>query len=251
MAQPISPNASSASLMFPEDIGNLGFYMTFLFSKYTRSSVFGNANPLSASSGGIALPMPNLINDQPLVLWESTSMTDQMKDLATKSLQAIPGADKVINNFGSSALGAAGAATGLASTYLQATYGMTLNPFLIMLFKSPQYKEFTFSWTLTPRTASESDTLNDIVKQFRMNMLPDVSNSYANVLMDYPYIVKPAFQPKKYMFDFKWCAIKDMSIDYTGLGMPAFTTTDAPAAIKLTIHLTEIDLWMRSDLLGK
>ena len=92
------------------------------------------------------------------------------------------------------------------------------------------------------------DALNDIIKTFRKRMLPDVSASTANVLMDYPNIVKPAFQPKEYMFDFKWCAVEAINVNYTGLGMPAFTTTNAPAAIKLQIDLKEIDLWMRSDL---
>lgn len=249
MAQPLTPNITSASLMFPEDIGNTGFYMTFLFSKYTRSSVFGQANPMAASSGGIALPMPNTINDQPTVLWESTSLTEQAKTAGGAALQAIPGLGNVIQNFNKSALGAAGgAALGLAESIYSAQYGQTINPFLIMLFKSPQYKKFSFQWTLTPRTASESDSLNDIVKQFRRNMLPDVSAGTANILLDYPHIVKPAFFPKEYMFDFKWCAIEAISVDYTGMGMPAFTTTNAPAAIKLQIDLKEIDLWMSSDI---
>lgn len=245
MAQPLTPNITSASLMFPEDIGNTGFYMTFLFSKYTRSSVFGQANPMAASSGGIALPMPNTINDQPTVLWESTSLTAEAGGATGALAKALP----VINKLSSHPMmGAGGAVTGLAYDILSAQRGQIINPFLIMLFKSPQYKKFSFQWTLTPRTASESDSLNDIVKQFRRNMLPDVSAGTANILLDYPHIVKPAFFPKEYMFDFKWCAIEAISVDYTGMGMPAFTTTNAPAAIKLQIDLKEIDLWMSSDI---
>lgn len=245
MAQPLPPNTSSASLMFPEDIGNIGFYMTFLFSQYQRQSAFGPATPMSATSGGIALPMPDTINDTPTVLWDSASLTDKVLSTAGSIADTVP----LINKFKSSRVGSAVSdVVGLEYNILSAERGQIVNPFLIMLFKSPQYKKFSFSWTLTPRTASESDSLHNIVKQFRTNMLPDVSKT-SSLLMDYPYIVKPAFQPKQYMFDFKWCAVEAINVDYTGLGMPAFTTTSAPAAIKLQIDLKEIDLWMRSDLL--
>jgi hypothetical protein len=245
MAQPLPPNTSSASLMFPEDIGNIGFYMTFLFSQYQRQSAFGPATPMSATSGGIALPMPDTINDTPTVLWDSDSLRDKVISAGTSVASAVP----FINKFKGSALGSAALdVTGLEYNILSAQRGQIINPFLVMLFKSPQYKKFSFSWTLTPRTASESDSLQSIIKQFRTNMLPDISKT-SSVLMDYPYIVKPAFQPNQYMFDFKWCAVEAINVDYTGLGMPAFTTTSAPAAIKLQIDLKEIDLWMRSDLL--
>lgn len=249
MAQPRPPSGStSASMSFPEDIGNVGFYMTFLFSKYTRSSVFGGANPGGAGSGGIALPMPDRINDRPSVLWQPTSLSKIGLGATEAAIKAIPKVGSVIDELGSEVVQAGESAAGLAATVLGAETGMTINPFLIMLFKQPNYKEFTFSWTLTPRTASESDRLNSIVKQFRSSMLPDISTT-SSILLDYPMIVKPAFHPSQYMFDFKYCAIKDINVDYTGAGMPAFTTTNAPAAVKLEIHLTEIDLWMRSDLM--
>ena len=89
MAQPISPNASSASLMFPKDSGNLGFYMTFLFSQYSRQSAFGPATPPFATSGGIALPMPDTINDTPTVIWESQSLKESLKDVAVAGASAI------------------------------------------------------------------------------------------------------------------------------------------------------------------
>lgn len=245
MAQPLAPNTTSASMMFPQDVGNTGFYMSFLFSKYQRQSVFGNATPGGATNGGIALPMPNSINDRPTVLWDSTSLTDKVMSAAG----AVAGATPVINKLKSSPLATAlTEAVGLEYTIKSAERGQIINPFLIMLFKQPEYKRFSFSWVLTPRTSSESDTLNDIIKTFRKNMLPDIDPTYGGVLMDYPYIVKPQFSVKDYMFDFKWCAIESINVDYTGLGMPAFTTTDAPAAIKLQVDLKEIDLWMRSEL---
>ena len=78
--------------------------------------------------------------------------------------------------------------------------------------------------------------------------MPDVMGTgVQSVVMEYPLIVKPSFHPNDYMFEFKQCAINSINVDYTGAGMPAFFTTNAPAAVRLDINLTEIDLWMRSD----
>lgn len=248
MAQPRPPSVSSISgKQFPEDLGNLGYYMTFVFSEYRRSSPFSPAQ-LMPGSTPIALPMPDTINDNPSVVWEPISATKEVLGGAEKiagDLSRMMPVSPLTNTL----VDAGSIAGGLALKGYGATMGKTINPFLIMLFKQPDYKRFKFSWTLTPRTQKESDTLNDIVKAFRKNMMPDVQGGgIQSAIMDFPLIVKPSFHPDDYMFKFKPCAIRAINIDYTGAGMPAFFTTDAPVAVRLDIDLMEIDLWMRSDM---
>ena len=230
---------------FPSDLANVGYYMSFLFSEYNRQSVFGPATPM-LSGGAVALPMPDSINDRPTVVWDPTSVTDKL----------MGGAEKILGNLGAGKLtsipgvGAAGTAAGLYLGKVGAEQGLAINPYLIMLFKNPDLKQFRFSWTLTPRTADESDTLNDIVKTFKRNMLPDTyGGGLGSAVLKYPMLVKPEFHPSTYMFDFKQCAIKSINVDYTGAGMPAFFTTDAPVAIKFDIEIQEVDMWMRKDML--
>lgn len=245
MAQPRPPSATNISAKsFPSDLGNVGYYMTFIFSEYNRQSVFGPATPMM-SGGAVALPMPDSINDNPTVDWEQTSVTEKL----------VGGVQQMASSLGVSGIipgvGAATAAAGLYLGKLGAEQGLAINPFLIMLFKSSELKRFRFSWTLTPRTADESDTLNDIIKTFRRNMQPEPYGSglAGNAVLKYPLLVKPEFNPQHYMFKFKQCAIKSINVDYTGAGMPAFFTTDAPVAVKLDIELFEVDTWTRRDLI--
>lgn len=234
MAQPLNINIAPLSgISFPKDIGNIGYYMSFTFSEYQRDSVLAGANIMMSGGQTINLPMPDTINDHPTVDWNQESVSDKVKKM-------IPG-------------GNVPSAIDLAANLYGYTYGVQLNPFLIMMFKKPAFKTFQFSWTLTPRSSDESDTLNNIIHTFRKNMLPDTGGqalggtSFGPFLLKYPLIVKPVLHPDQYLFKFKHCAIKEINFDYTGMGMPSFTTTDAPAAVKLDISMTEIDLWFRSD----
>lgn len=249
MAQPRPPSSSSISMnSFPEDLGNLPVHMEFVFSEYQRQSVFGGATPMMGSDS-VALPMPDYVNDRPSVVWGDQSLTKELGGTIDNAMAVAKGfgVGKNLGPAAQGALSAANAASGLALTIAQYQQGFVINPFLIMLFKSPSFKEFKFSWTLTPRTSQESDKLDKIINTFRKSMLPDTNKTYGSVILDYPMIVKPSFKPDDYLFKFKQCAIRDINVDYTGAGMPAFFTTNAPVAVKLDIHLTEIDLWMRSD----
>lgn len=239
--------ASLTGLSFPLDIGNYGFWMSFEFKEYIRDSVLLGGTILG-SGMNVNLPMPDTINDHQVVVWQSESLTKEAVGSIDKLKESI---DKVLPGAGK-ALGAAGDVASLAGSLYSWKQGVTINPFLIMLFKEPTFKEFTFSWYLYPRSADESDALNNIVRSFRKNMLPSTGGSIAGLplgplVLKYPMIVKPSFNPEQYLFRFKHCAIKDININFTGAGMPSFTVTQAPTAVKLDISLTEIDLWFADD----
>lgn len=250
MAQPLNINIAPLSgISFPKDIGNIGYYMSFTFSEYHRDSILSGANIFMSGGQSINLPMPDMINDHPTVVWNQESMTKKGMDIGSSALSGLANAAGVNSSF----LQFGEKAVDLAANFYGWQQGVAINPFLIMMFKEPAFKKFTFSWILSPRSSDESDTLNNILKTFRKNMLPDTGGqipggvSLGPVLLKYPMIVKPVFHPDEYLFKFKHCAINEINFDYTGMGMPAFTTTDAPAAVKLDIAMTEIDLWFRSD----
>ena len=55
----------------------------------------------------------------------------------------------------------------LKGAMLGAMGGYALNPFQFMSFKQPNYKEFSFNWTLTPNSPQESETLKKIINQLK------------------------------------------------------------------------------------
>lgn len=228
-------------MQFPSDLidNQKSIYMSFSFYKYDRGGILGNlgglidnftngknnalGNLLFQGGETVLLPMPNKINDHPTVDWQQDNLFD-----AT----SIPG-------------------MGIANKYMGYFEGATINPFLVMLFKSPKFKEFHFSWTLAPRTQDETNTLNDILKTFRKNMLPDKGRGAMGVTLtlDYPMICHPKFFPSDKLFQFKPCAIRGVHFDYNPAGNPAFfKDTGGPASVKLTVDMVEIEYWLKSEI---
>jgi hypothetical protein len=242
---PTAPTTESITSMytFPSDLDRTGFTMTFAFGKYMRDSYFGDAK-ISPISTTITLPMPDYINDVPTVEWREDSFgTDTFRALEgiAKDGWMLPGGMSSIADKLADYLRVAGVAIDALGWY----QGFKVNPFMVMAFQNPHFKRFQFSWILAPRNAGESLVLNQIVQTFRNGMLPK-RKPLIPLIWDYPLIVHPSFNPDIYMFKFKHCAINGAVIDYTPAGRPVFhEDTFAPFAVKLTIDLTEIDLWER------
>ena len=226
--------------VFPSDIQNLQYYMSFQFKSYARdtSSLGGiNNGSVGALGQNIILPMPERINDNPTQNWGEDKIP--INEVLGGIAGLIPGVGAVASTLQN------------ASPYTGYFTGKIPNPFLVMLYKQPNFKRFNFSWTLAPKNQQESQNLNDIVKEFKNNMLPSSEGNFFGTSnqLKYPNVVTPSFQPNsKYLFNFKDCAIESVNVDYTGAGIPAFfKNSQAPAEIKLRISLIEIDYWLQGQ----
>jgi hypothetical protein len=81
-------------------------------------------------------------------------------------------------------------------------------------------------------------------------MLPSLN--YGSVF-SYPSIVNISLYANDptsfYLYDFKPCVIEDFKVNYAPGNQPAFyTNTSAPAALEISVGLTEIAIWTRSDI---
>ena len=114
-----------------------------------------------------------------------------------------------------------------------------------MLFKQPDFKEFQFRWTLAPNTPAESDTLVNVIRFLKFNMLPELGT----FLMTYPNIaLVKLFPDDKFTFKLRPCAITNVIVDYTAGGGPSFfRDTGAPTVVNLTVVMKEIQIWDKNS----
>lgn len=126
--------------------------------------------------------------------------------------------------------------------------GLSINPFMTVMFENPEFKTHNFSWRLVPRSSEESQKIKEIIDSIRYHMLPGISSG-AGVLFSYPEIVKVSLHPKDdYTYKFKTCVIKDFTANYAPAGMPSFYRgTDAPTAVEISMTLQEIEYWTKND----
>jgi hypothetical protein len=187
------------------------------------------------------------------------AITQSMMALADKEGQLNAGGF-ITNNLYAATRAAAGELSGYIPVFgehlgpsLDTISGLTPNPHLAMLFQGVKFKNYTFSWKLSPNNKDESDVIRDIIKIFKMNAAP-VKDGW---FLKYPSIVfatlvtqgdaVPNTAPP-YLFAFKPMVIDGIGINYTGAGTPAFHGSGAPVEIDIQIRLREIALWYREDM---
>lgn len=244
----VAGRSSIAGLRFPIDVPEPHFVLNY--GAYSRRDFF-SFNRIVA--GQIHLPIPKQLVDNDLVTYEqqelgaagasvqmAASGASNFKDLNMGSLAsaAMTNVPELGGTLASKALGPAlGGVT--------AQFGVAPNQFLTVLLKGPGYKKHDFSWTLSPRNATESRLIRDIVKTLKREMAvkrPTLGFFGA------PAVFNPMFTRDNYLYKFKPCVLENMSVNYTPSGAPAFyAQTDAPDTVELRLSFLEIEFWFRED----
>lgn len=133
----------------------------------------------------------------------------EMKD-ATPELRQL-----IVNYFTEQAVNTPG--------LLSRTLGGAINNNLELLFNGPTLRSFTFSFRLTPRSAEESTVIKEIIRMFKTEMHPALSESELFLLAPNLFKIKykqniartKATEEHPYLNRIKVCALKDFSVNYT------------------------------------
>jgi len=254
--------AGGEQIKYPMDLPE-NYNINFQFVKYQRRSIF--EQPSFPRVGGVQLPIPVNLLDSQSIEWASTQ-TDPIIGAAIENglqdyQQGNASLGSIVKQAGTGAL--AGGAVDLAAKAVNGLgfgnltdqgyqlLGLAQNPFLTMLFKSPTFKTHSFSWRFAPRSPQESDAIVSIVQAFKTNALPALQPGTKGVFLSYPNLALITLTPSNYLYEFKPCAITNVSINYAGGGVPSFFQgTNAPTLIDFRVDLHEIEYWLRENVLS-
>jgi len=260
--------ANPPTIKFPDDLPQ--YYMSFDIYKYIRQTPLSDT--LKTAIATIALPLPDgeglndststQWNDNALTHWgnalenanqiravtknflgdvkdtTSTGSTNKLASAENDTLLYI--ADAAAKNFSSELSGTAESLTGLAP-----------NPALAMTFKQVDFRKFQFTWLLSARSQSETDTIKNIVAALKKAQLPSFTAG-SSLIFEYPNIVIPNIQPvatERYMTDFKPCVITAVNVRYSPASKaPSFYAgSKAPVFVELSIALEEMQIRLPGD----
>lgn len=134
----------------------------------------------------------------------------------------------------------------------EAGVGTTFNPKQALLFDAVTLKRHQWTWTLAPRSSSESDMINNIVRTFKKNALPSTMDmqELRKYMLKYPSIcniVLLGVDPKHFII-YKPIMIETISVNYTPNNGPSIIAGGRPSAISLSISGMETDMWTREDI---
>lgn len=124
--------------------------------------------------------------------------------------------------------------------------GFALNPQVQVLFQGIDFRQFSFDFVLTPYSQEESDTIFEIIKQFKYASAPEMgTNGVFNkgLFMKIPdtfgikFLYKGAENLKVNRIG--ECVLQDINVDYSGSGTWATHNDGSPVQIKLSLRFKE------------
>jgi hypothetical protein len=146
---------------------------------------------------------------------------------------------------------------------IQQSAGMAPNPNPSVTFTGPNLSEFNLSWTIYPKSASESEGLLKVIKILKRSALPENTISGASAILNYPRMVQINYFPwdsggegswgwtKNSIIKHKKCVMTRVDVSYTPGGAPGFFhETNGPVAATILISFQEIEYMLSKDWEG-
>lgn len=137
--------------------------------------------------------------------------------------------------------------TGLTGIPLQAAKianQEALNPWSELMFQRIGHRSFSFRFVLAPRTEQETHTVKDLVKFFRCNMTPEITENTMNLVLKYPnyFEIKILHKERQNPFFLKYtyCVLNSINVQY-GMAGPILFRNGSPNAIAIDLNFTEIE----------
>ena len=265
---------------FPLDLG--GIYIAFNFKSYSYGGTGGRTTKRNA--GSIILPLPQNLQDafdinvgQAELGSAGAGIIDALGNVQSGSLgstaagigssavesaqgTASGGLSQIMSDalsatkyFSRSSLDSIAPSAGLAADLVT---GTAVNPHATLNFDGVNLKEYSFNWQLAPKNAKESDSLQEIIRKFKYNILPgykgitdDTGTSLDRALLTYPNLVEIELYgiSEEYYFKFqKPGMIKNFTVDYSPQGN-VILQQGRPGIVNLSFNFQEARIHTRGD----
>ena len=145
----------------------------------------------------------------------------------------------------------------------EAVAGVARNPHLAVLYETPNFRAFNFSWELRPKDFIESLSINRIIRFFKYYSSPGFANSskFGNNIFEYPsqFSIKTKYDELTHTYGD--CVLKNFSVDYHGEGTPLYYDASnqtgfadkkmkAPAVVKISCDFQEVTIVTRETIEG-
>ena len=216
------------------------------------------------SIGSVVLPVPTAVSDSNSASWGEDKMDAGKIAASDIAMKAIGGEGAV--DAAKSAIDTAkgssdeikdalkqyfvGQATGVKGI-LARTEGKIINPNMELIFNSPQLRDFSFTWKMSPRSEAESIVIKKIIRMFKQSMAPKKTESELFLRAPNTYKLQFIHAATRKEHDFlpliKECAMTGFNVNYTPDGNYATYRNSAMVAVELSFTFKELEPIFNND----
>ena len=196
-----------------------------------------------AAAGGIDFVKAMQRNDfegasRELVSGAKTIVAESLKTAAAEIVDMIPGVEGSLDLFNKA-------------------FGQAENPYMEVIFKNLELREFEYSFQFAPRSEDETHDVQAIIKLFRFHMAPELKgNNHRYLTLPSTFDIHYMFQdspdsnqPQENSFYSKiaTCVLESVSVDYSPGGVHSFAD-GAPTQINMTLNFKETELLTKDKI---
>lgn len=131
--------------------------------------------------------------------------------------------------------------------------GLAINPYKAVLYRSPDFRSFNFSYKLMPTNKQEAETIRLIGKEFKLGMHPSFAAAFEDNVFKYPDVWRITIPQDKYLFKMLTCALTNMNINFHSEGTKSYfrdATDSIPMSVTLDLSFQEISVLTKTDIDG-
>ena len=180
-----------------------------------------------------------------------TSMYDLFKgngDKINEQLANKAGSDPFVRSAVANAVGKKLGMNNLGDLALRGI-GQAMNPQLQVLFRGVGFRTFQFDFVFTPYSKEETETVQKIIKAFKMAAAPELipsayfTNGSVFMKVPDPFEIKFFYKGKENEFVHRIgrCVLENINVDYGPNGWATFND-GSPVQIKMTLQFKETEI---------
>lgn len=239
------------------------------FDLRSTEDAFGSGTNTLLKS--IILPLPKAISDGQGASWGDNSINSMLAAATSAAASVAKGPDNggkslldagkdFVEGFGNevgneatrTAMSSAAIALGInaltggdgdINSLVSRATGNIVNPNVELLFNGVQLRGgFNFIYDLIPRNQTESESIRNIIRTFKQQMLPNKRSTGFFIKAPNVFRLKYMRGGKVHPFLnlFKICALTNMSVDYSGSGTYASYHDATPVHMVLNLQFQEL-----------
>lgn len=163
-------------------------------------------------------------------------------------------------NLGAAKAGAQGAVmkgmeANPARAALSALYKAAPNPRKEQLFKSMEFRRFSFNYTFAPRSPKEAENVKRIINTFKFYMHPEFQNNVNKMLYLFPseFDIVYYFGDKEHphLNRISTCVLTSLNVNYSPNGQLATFADGFPTQINVQMEFLELETLTKERFLGE
>lgn len=126
--------------------------------------------------------------------------------------------------------------------------GLAINPHWELFFEGVQPRVFTFDFKMSPKNATEAQSIQEIVQMFKTYAAPPAEVDGSRRYWGYPSMFEIEYWNTEKLHKLKPCALQNITVNYSGDGTNHTFYDGRPMQTDITLTFMESELLTRQDM---